>query len=153
MQRGCSALGGRRCRRRPCGRSPPSGRLHGETRLAARLDYAAGSLGIAAGTAGELYRMDLSYDEDRFVPLSDFDASSGSVVLGLRAAGDGGVRVVSRNQLQTGRRGYHLSPVDLALDLTLGAAEADVELGGLRVTNLRLKTGASRTVIRFSKPE
>jgi hypothetical protein len=42
--------------------------------------------------------------------------------------------------------------VDLALDLGLGAAEAEVELGGLRIANLRVKTGASRAVLRFSQP-
>ncbi|HEY0351031.1 MAG TPA: hypothetical protein VGC48_02865 [Gemmatimonadales bacterium] len=126
--------------------------LHGETRLAARLEYAAGSLHLAPGRAGELYRMDLGYDESRFVPVSDYDASSGSVFLGLRAAGEGGVRVVSRNQLRQ-IAAVAISPkVDVALDLTLGAAEADLELGGLRVTNLQLKSGASRTVVRFSKP-
>jgi hypothetical protein len=46
-----------------------------------------------------------------------------------------------------------LSPrVDLTLDLTLGAVDADVELGGLRVTRLNVKTGASRAVVRFSQP-
>jgi hypothetical protein len=125
--------------------------LHGETRLAARLEYAAGSLHLAPGRAGELYRMELGYDESRFVPVSDFDPSTGSVFLGLRAAGEGGVRVVSRIQLRQ-IAAVALSPrVDLSLDLTLGAAEADVELGGLRVTNLQVKSGASRTVIRFSK--
>ena len=42
--------------------------------------------------------------------------------------------------------------VDLALDLTLGAVDADVELGGLRVSTLDLRTGASRSVVRFSQP-
>jgi hypothetical protein len=126
--------------------------LHGETRLVARLEYAAGSLRLAPGRPGELYRMDVGYDESRFVPVSDYDASSGSVFLGLRAAGEGGVRVVSRNQLRQ-IAAVAISPkVDVALDLTLGAAEAELELGGLRVTNLQLKSGASRTVIRFSKP-
>jgi hypothetical protein len=125
--------------------------MHGETRLAARLEYAAGSLHLAPGREGELYRMDLSYDESRFVPVSDFDPSSGSVFLGLRAAGEGGVRVVSRNQLRQ-IAAVAISPrVDVALDLTLGAAEAEVELGGLRVTSLQVKSGASRTVVRFSK--
>ena len=125
--------------------------LHGETRLAARLEYAAGSLRLAPGRVGELYRMDLAYDESRFVPVSDFDPSSGSVFLGLRAAGEGGVRVVSRNQLRQ-IAAVAISPrVDVSLDLTLGAAEADLELGGLRVTNLQVKSGASRTVVRFSK--
>jgi hypothetical protein len=125
--------------------------LHGETRLAARLEYAAGSLRLAPGRAGELYRMNLAYDESRFVPVSDYDPSSGSVFLGLRAAGEGGVRVVSRNQLRQ-IAAVTISPrVDVALDLTLGAAEADLELGGLRVTSLQVKSGASRTVVRFSK--
>jgi hypothetical protein len=59
---------------------------------------------------------------------------------------------VSRNQLRQ-IAAVAISPqVDVALDLTLGAAEADVDLGGLRVTNLQVKSGASRTTIRFSKP-
>jgi hypothetical protein len=46
-----------------------------------------------------------------------------------------------------------LSPrVNLAIALALGAVEAEVELGGLRVTSLDVKTGASRTMIRFSRP-
>ncbi len=126
--------------------------MHGETRLGVKLDYAAGSLRIAPGRASELYRMDLSYDEDRFVPLSDYDAASGWVALGLRAAGDAGVRVVSRNQLrQVAAVAFSPRP-DLALDLNFGAVDAEVELGGLKITSLALTTGASRTVVRFSQP-
>jgi cell wall-active antibiotic response 4TMS protein YvqF len=126
--------------------------MHGETRLNARLEYAAGSLQVAPGPPAELYRMDLSYDEDRYVPVSDFDAANGAVVLGLRAAGDGGVRVVSRNQLRQVASITFSPRVDLSLDLNLGATDAEVELGGLRVSNLDLKTGASRAVVSFSRP-
>ena len=125
---------------------------HGETRLNARLEYAAGTLRVAPGSSADLYRMDVSYDEDRYLPISDFDTQTGSVVLGLRPAGQGGVRVVSRNQLSQ-IAAVALSPaVDLNLALTLGAVNADVDLGGLSVTNLQVKTGASRAVIRFSQP-
>jgi hypothetical protein len=126
--------------------------MHEETRLTTRLEYAAGSLRIAPGRPAELYRMDLFYDQDRYIPVSDFDAASGSVVLGLKPSGEGGVRVVSRKQLNQ-VAAVALSPrVDLTLDLTLGAVDADVELGGLRVTRLNVKTGASRAVVRFSQP-
>lgn len=126
--------------------------LHGETRLSARVEYGAGSLRVGPGAPGELYRMNLSYDEDRFIPVSDFDASSRTVVLGLRAAGEGGVRVVSANQLRQ-LATIAISPrADLALDLRLGAVDADVELGGLRLSDLDLKTGASRATVRFSRP-
>jgi len=126
--------------------------LHGETRLNARVEYGAGSLRVEPGQPAELYRMNLSYDEDRFVPVSDFDVSSRTVVLGLRAAGQGGVRVVSRNQLRQ-LATIAVSPrADLALDLSLGAVDADLELGGLRISDLDLKTGASRATVRFSRP-
>jgi hypothetical protein len=126
--------------------------LHGETRLNARVEYGAGSLRVEPGEPSELYRMNLSYDEDRFVPVSDFNASSRTVVLGLRAAGQGGVRVVSRNQLGQ-LASIALSPrADLALDLSLGAVDAEIELGGLRISDLDLKTGASRATVRFSRP-
>jgi hypothetical protein len=96
--------------------------------------------------------MNLSFDEDRFVPLSHYDASSRSVILGLRAAGQGGMRVVSRNQLSQ-LATIAISPrPDLALDFSLGAVDADLELGGLRISDLDLKTGASRATVRFSRP-
>lgn len=126
--------------------------MHGETRLGAKLEYAAGSLRILPGNPAELYRMDLSYDDGRFVPLSDFDAGRGAVRLGLRATGDAGVRVVSRNQLQQVAAVAFSPKVDLSLNLALGAVEADVELGGLSVSNLQVESGASRSVVRFSKP-
>lgn len=126
--------------------------LHGETRLNARLDYAAGLLRVAPGRTTELYRMDASYDDERFRPISDYDAARGAVRLGLHAAGEGGLRVVSGRQLRQAAN-VSLSPrVDLDLDITLGATDADLELGGLRVADWSLRTGASQAVVRFSQP-
>ncbi len=126
--------------------------LHGETRLQADLDYRAGGLRIAPGRASELYRMDASYDEDRYVPTSDFNAARGIVSLGIRPAGEGGLRVVSRRQLRQDANVAFSPTVDLDLDITLGAVDADLELGGLSLSELTMQTGASRTVIRFSQP-
>jgi Cell wall-active antibiotics response 4TMS YvqF len=126
--------------------------LHGETRLAAALEYAAGSLRVAPGRPTELYRMDVSYDNQRFLPISDYDASRGAVALGLEAAGNGGLRVVSRDQLRQTASVTFSPRVDLDLDLKLGATDADLELGGLRVSAWRLQAGASQAVVRFSQP-
>jgi hypothetical protein len=126
--------------------------LHGESRLEARLDFAAGRLRVAPGRSGELYRMILSYDADRFVPLSHYEAAGNAVTLGVDRAGGPGLRVVSRSQLQQ-NAAVELSPrTDLSLALSLGAVEADVELGGLRLGDLRVEAGASRTVLHFSQP-
>ena len=126
--------------------------LHGETRLTARVEYGAGSIRVEPGPPGELYRMNLTYDADRFVPVSDFDASSRVVDLGLSARGEAGVRVVSRQQLQQAAVLSFSPRVDLDLELSLGAAAADLELGGLRISELDLKTGASQATVRFSRP-
>ncbi len=125
---------------------------HGETRIDARLEYAAGALRLAAGRPAELYRMDLLYDGDRYVPVSDFDAARGGVALGLRAAGEGGLRVVSTGQLRQTAAVTFSPRTDLSLDVALGAVDGDLELGGLRLTDLRLQAGASRATIRFSQP-
>jgi Cell wall-active antibiotics response 4TMS YvqF len=126
--------------------------LHGETRLTAVLEYAAGSVRVTPGRPTELYRMDLSYDGDRYEPLSNFDASRSAVDLGLRATGRGGLRVVSRNQLRQTASVAFSPRVDLDLDFALGASDADIDLGGLRVAEWKVQTGASQTVVRFSQP-
>ncbi len=92
---------------------------HGETRLNARLDYTAGLLRVGPGSGTHLYRMDLSYDDSRYVPISDFDSQSGSVVLGLKPEGQGGVRVVSREQLRQTATVAFSPKVDLSLALAL----------------------------------
>ena len=125
---------------------------HGETRLDARLEYAAGALRLAAGRPNELYRMDVLYDGERYVPVSTFDAARGGVGLGLRAAGEGGLRVVSRGQLRQTASVTFSPRSDLALSVTLGAVDGDLELVGLRLTDLRLEAGASRATVRFSQP-
>jgi hypothetical protein len=126
--------------------------LHGETKLDARLEFAAGMLKVIPGRHAELYRMHLSYDADRFIPLSRYEATESTVRLGVESAGRAGLRVVSKNQLRQ-KAVVELSPkTDLALDLNLGAGEAEVDLGGLRVARVRLEAGASRASVRFSAP-
>lgn len=124
---------------------------HGETRLDVAVEYAAGTVTILASDTGALYRMRLAYDEDRYVPLSAFDPRNASVSLGLRATGGGGIRVSSSRHLEQFAT-IELSPsVDLALDVTLGAAEGAIDLGRLKVRDLTLKAGASQATLRFSK--
>jgi hypothetical protein len=126
--------------------------LHGETRLRASLEYAAGALRVAPGRPNELYRMDLAFDGERFAPISDYDAARNTVALGLRRGGTGGVRVVSREQLQQSANVAFAPGIELDLAVNLGAADADLELGGLRLASLDFQTGASRSVVRFSRP-
>ena len=127
--------------------------LHGETRFNARVEYGAGSLRVEPGQPGELYRMNLSYDEDRFVPVSDFDPSSRTAVLGLRAAGEGGVRVVSGNQLRQAGHHCHLTSAQTSRSTSASARWMPIwswAASGSPISTC--KTGASRAMVRFSRP-
>ena len=150
---GARALGGRRRRRRAMRPFTTYRQLHGETRLDGAAGVRGRALRLAPGRPDELYRMDVSYDDDRYRAGERLRrVEPARSVLGLTAAGKGGLRVVSRNQLRQTASRHLLSPGDLALDLALGAVDADLELGGLRVTDLDLETGASRATVRFSQP-
>ncbi len=125
--------------------------FHGEVRLNARIEFGGGSLQVAAGDPGSLYSMRLAYDAERFRPVSQWSAERTAVTLGLANPGNGSIGVSGTIQGQ--QADIRFSPqADLELFLVLGAAISTVDLGGLRLSSLELETGASRTEVRFSKP-
>lgn len=134
-------------------RSASSARqLLGQTSLHARVTFAAGHLLLRPAADGYLYRMEASYDADRFRPVTRFQQGAGEVELGLESLGAGGVRV-NLDEHSPQEAVVELSGrVELSLDVSLGAAEADLELGGLRLRDARVAAPASRTTIRFSRP-
>jgi hypothetical protein len=129
-----------------------SKQYHGQTTLKARVEFAAGTLHLTSAPTALLYRMALSYDQSRFVPVSRYDASADALVLGLTPTGSGGIRVDSKDHLAQEATIQLSSRPDLSLGINIGAADADVDLGGLRLHDLQLATGASRTTVRFSTP-
>lgn len=126
--------------------------VRGEKALTVHVTYAAGHFTLAPGPAGELYRMELRYDEDKFTPVRDYDAAGGDLRLGLKTIGH-----VSYSGRHEGKEvpslDLALTPdVPLTLAIDLGAAKSSVELGGLQLRGLRYSTGASESVVRFSRP-
>lgn len=124
---------------------------HGESRLATTIQYAGGTLSLVPASAGILYVLRLTYDADRFAPIARFDAGVPRLVLGTEALPHaGGMRVSSRGTPPAATIGLG-TRADMDLDIELGAAEATLELGGIRISRLKLQTGASKTVVRFSE--
>ena len=120
--------------------------------LNARIEFAAGTLTLRPARAATLYRMDLQYDADRYSPISRFEAATNGLVLGVQNVGASGLRVSSKRHLQQNAV-IELSPeVNLSLDVSFGAVEAGMDLGGLRLTDARIRTAASQTSLRFSQP-
>jgi hypothetical protein len=84
--------------------------------------------------------------------VSDYDAARGAVELGLQPSGQGGLRVRSKGQLRQTASVTFSPKNDLSLAVALGAVDGDLELGGLRLTDLKVEAGASRATVRFSQP-
>lgn len=117
----------------------------GESNLQVDVEYGAGRLNIAPASAGVLYRANLRYDADAFTPKVTY--SNGRVHFGIE-----GNNVRGRN-LKEGLLDLRLSPqVPVDLELAFGAADATIELGGIRVRSAEVHTGASRTMLSVSSP-
>jgi hypothetical protein len=127
--------------------------LHGESALSVDITYAAGRFHFEPASSGDLYRMEMRYDEDKFTPVREYDPDAGVLRLGLR----GRTRHVSMGGSRRGDRAPSLDvaltpDVPLTLSLELGAVESDVEFGGLALRRLTYHTGASESHVRFSRP-
>lgn len=111
------------------------------------VEYGAGHLKVRSVDESLLYRMNLRYDEDSFEPVADFSGDR------LRV----GVESIRRGIRMTGRHSGEMElelarGVPMDLDLTFGAVRADIDLGGLALTDLHLKTGASESIVDISEP-
>jgi hypothetical protein len=115
----------------------------GEDLLRVDVEYGAGRFEVRPGTGNLLYRANLRYDAEVFRPVNTY--SDGRLRLGFE-----GGSIKGRN-LKAGHLDLNLGQtVPLSLDLKFGAAEALLELGGLRIREAKISTGASKTHIRVS---
>jgi hypothetical protein len=115
-----------------------------EEELEVSVEYGAGKMFITPGEAGSLYKATLRYDADAFKPLTQYE--DGRLRIGIEG---GSIR--GRN-MKSGQLDLALSTrVPLDLDLKFGAVEAVVELGGLRIREGHIQTGASETNLSVSK--
>lgn len=126
--------------------------LRGERQLRAVIEFAAGRLIVRPGSPDRLYGLTLEYDADRFRPIGSYNADAAEVRLGVESIRGGGIRVDRRSALPQTALIELPASVDLTLDVSVGAAEGSLDLGGLRLTELDVKNGASRTTVSFSKP-
>ncbi|HEX7088832.1 MAG TPA: hypothetical protein VF192_01780 [Longimicrobiales bacterium] len=128
-------------------RSVATSRSHrGEKELRVDVRFGAGRLDIKPGPAGSLYKATLHYDPRAFRPVTEY--RDGRLRVGLNT--ERGTKVRSH---KAGEIALALGPeVPITLDLEFGAAEADVDLGGLRIRRVEVSTGASQTSLRFSRP-
>jgi hypothetical protein len=131
-------------------RTVTSARQRGaEKALDVHVQYGAGHLTVSPASAGLLYRFEMRYDEDKVRPLTEYSAASGTLRLGMEQRDCEGIRGIKRES----RAAVSLSPdVPTALRLEFGAGDADLDLGGLSLSDVDISTGASETRISFGAP-
>lgn len=125
--------------------------VHDTGAITAHLEYVAGRFDLKAATGTALYHSSARYDADRSEPVAQFDNASHVLSLGVRLRG---MRMSSGDEKRdAGSMHAELSgrvPMDLSVEL--GAVEADLQLGGLRLTDLTLRSGAAVVTARFDQP-
>ena len=119
--------------------------FQGEEALRVDVEYGAGNLAIAPTSGNSLYKATLRYDANAFKPRTEYN--NGRLRVGLEGGSMKGRNMKSgRLDLLLGER------VPLDLNLKFGAVHANVELGGLRVRELHIATGASETTLSVKSP-
>lgn len=127
--------------------------LQGERELTVNVQYGAGRFRLGPATGNQLYRMELRYDEDKFVPVREYDVATPSVRLGVRSREGSRVSMRDRRGDPPPSMTVGLTPdVPLTLRMELGAVEAVIDLGGLAIRRAEYHTGASQTRLRWSRP-
>lgn len=125
--------------------------MQAEDTLRVNVRFVAGRFFLRPDSSGALYRAELVYDDDHFDPVTEYDPSERSLRIGVSGEGVSTRLKYLKNTKQRLSLAVGVGvPARLAIEF--GAADADLELGGLVLARATLKTGASRTVVRFSEP-
>ena len=115
--------------------------------LAVKVRYGAGRFTLRGAESPYLYRMQLRYDDRRSKPVSRWDLASRTLTVGLEG---GDMKWSSGKRNEAGDMTLALArtvPMDLSLEL--GATESTLDLSGIRLRTVSIKSGASATKVRF----
>lgn len=125
-----------------------SRRVEGESELNVEVKYGTGEFRVEPAPNGQLYSLNLRYDEELFTPVHDFEGNQ--LVVGVEK--ERGASIFHRGARDGELRLALTDRVPMDLDLEFGAVEAEMELGGMRLRSLNLATGASDANLRVSSP-
>jgi hypothetical protein len=124
---------------------------HDGDSLRVRLAYGGGTLSVTRTSQPMLYDMRLRYDDEQFEAVRSFNPATSTLTVSVRKRGRGSL--LGDRREQGGSLALALAPtVPVSLELDLGAARSDVDLSGLAVRRLDVKSGASETRLRFGTP-
>jgi hypothetical protein len=117
------------------------------------LTFAGGKFELKPLPGKLLYQMQLHYDEQATDAVHEFDASARELRLGLNQADMSWHALRSMKKDDAGSMDVGLNPsVPMELEVNLGGAQGDLELGGMQLKSLKLHFGLVGSTVRFSSP-
>lgn len=129
-----------------------SRQLRGQQFLDVQIKYAVGHFELKRGPDRLLYRIESRFDEEAFDLTTNYLESDdrGSLRIGIDGRDDLDIGDLDDYDIDEAHLSVELSgTAPIALSMKFGAAEAELDLGGLRLQNLLLETGASDTRVTF----
>ncbi len=131
-----------------------SRRFVDESDITLRVRFALGHFNLGLDHGGALYRSQLVYDEELFEPVLRYDHDSRTFDIEIDNERSRRVNLNIRDLRDLRQRlDITLSPaVPARVDLEFGVVQADLDLGGLALIEALVKSGASESTLRFSRP-
>jgi hypothetical protein len=121
--------------------------------LRVTLNFTGGKFDLKPLPGNLLYQMQLRYDEQAADAMHEYDAATHQLRLGLRDANMGFRALKTMKHDDGGSMTVGLNPsVPVNLELNLGGAEAEAELGGMSITSLKIHMGLAGGKVSFSEP-
>jgi hypothetical protein len=115
------------------------------------ITFGAGELNLRPGVETGLLNADFTYNVDELKPVVETDRHGDRLDVNLHLKAEGlsfslGDKTRNEWDIRLSER------VPISLNLDLGAAKGRVELGGLRLTDARIRTGAADVEVEWNKP-
>ncbi len=125
-----------------------------ESDITLRVRFALGHFNLGLDHGGALYRSQLVYDEELFEPVLRYNRDSRTLDIEIENKRSRRVNLNVRDPRDLHQRlDVTLSPaVPARVDLEFGVVRATLDLGGLALIEATVKSGASESTLRFSRP-
>ncbi|MEM6336872.1 MAG: toast rack family protein [Bacteroidota bacterium] len=118
------------------------------------MDLSMGNILIGRAERDFLFQAEVALENEKLKPTFEFDAdgSEAELDVGLTTKKNENVGITSLSSIKSSEWLLYLTDsVPLDIDLAISAAKAEVDLTGLKVRQLDLELGASRSVLRFNR--
>jgi hypothetical protein len=125
-------------------------KLSGEKLVEVKIEFGAGELKIGKAQGKVLFDADFEYPKEKLQPVVEYskENSVGQLKLSMERKDEGTHWKDFKNTWNL----RFTNKVPLSFDIEMGANKADLDFSEFKVKKLNIETGASKTTLRFNRP-